>query len=580
MAMMTKNPARKTRHAQSDYFDIPEIPVRRMNHLTNRKKQPSMNSSRIPLPASTGEIIAAWLFLCLWPVHATVIIGPFLEGATTTNAYVLAECDSTATLTVNYGVTTNYGFSATTAFTKSTGNGATNVHRIKLTGLAANTLYHYQLAGQDLTLADYTFRTLVNPGANFRFVWHADFRSGTAIHNTISGRILNTDQPLFVLEAGDTCANGNWAGWHTEFFTANEKELGKWMPIYPSPGNHEGWGVLTQSYYQSPDSTGTNGYYSFDCGDMHVTMANYQATYSSGSAQYNWIQQDVQASLKPWKIFGTHAPAYTWGGSGAHSGDSGFQTISANILEPNGVKVFFAGHNHFYQHNLVNGIRHLTIGGAGAPLYPVASNSTYTVKTVSDNCYVVADVSATNLHMVVYNNLGTILDTINLFKLPAPIGLTATPGNGQAILQWNAVPGATNYTVWWGTVDGGPYAGRQTTTNNSAILSGLTNGVTYYFVTTADDTNGPSAVSQQVWTSPLKVVPIISNLSKETNGNFTLSGIGSAGQTYILLTASNLVAPMVWLPIATNSDGTDGVFNFTDTLATNYQQRFYRFQVP
>ena len=614
-------------------------------------------------------LLAAWMLPGLVQTHATVVVGPFLEGVTTTNAYVLVECDSTATMTNYYGTTTSYGSVAATAFTK-TSSGSYVVHRIKLTDLTPDTLYHYQLAGQGFPAADYTFRTLVNPGTSFRFAWQADFRDGTSVHNAIAARILTNAQPLFVLEGGDTCEPPDWATWHSEYFSANEKELGKWMPIYPSPGNHEGWGTLTQSYYQSPDSTGTNGYYSFDCGDVHVTMANRQLTYPIGSAQYNWIQQDVQSSLKPWKIFGTHYPAYCAGG---HGEDAASKTVTSNILEPNAVKVYLGGHSHFYQHNLVNGIRHLVVGAAGAPL-TAPTTAAYTIKSAQTNCYLVADVSATNLHMVVYNDVGAVLDTIDLYKLSAPTGLAATPGPEQVTLNWDAVAGATSNTVWYGTNLGGPYPTKRSVTGaTTTTVTGLAGGTTYYFVATASDTNGPSAISTEVsatptnpppvvtLTSPVdgatyiapatislsavvttngntinrvqfysnttnfigeaavppyefvwpdvsagsysllaRVVyngsstadstaatvtvdyppPVISSLGVLSDGSFTLSGTGVARRSYVLLTASNLVPPLVWTPLATNPADDQGVFGFTDTEVTNYWQRYYRVGTP
>ncbi|MCX6927052.1 MAG: hypothetical protein NT154_28180, partial [Verrucomicrobia bacterium] len=99
-------------------------------------------------------------FLGLLPAHAAVVIGPWLEGDTTTNVDVLVECDSAAVMTVNYGVTTNYGASAFTTVTNSTGNGSDFIHRIKLTGLQSNMLYHYQLEGQGASAADFNFATM------------------------------------------------------------------------------------------------------------------------------------------------------------------------------------------------------------------------------------------------------------------------------------------------------------------------------------------------------------------------------------------------------------------------------------
>jgi hypothetical protein len=559
-----------------------------------KSKRPAMalsinTSWRGRIRATTTLILwASSMLYGLVSAHATIVVGPILEGVTTSNAYVLVECTAGATspMTNYYGLTTDYGSVATTAFTRSTGQGTTNVHRIKLTGLTPNTLYHYKLAGQGTNTPDYTFRTPVSPGAPFRFVWQADFRSTPTVHDQISWRILNTDKPLFVVEGGDTSYNGDWAGWHNEFFTSNEMALGTTIPIYPTPGNHEGWGTLTQAYDQSPDSTGNPGdalgYYSFDCGDVHFTLANfmYAGGYAVGSAQYNWIQQDVQGSLKPWKIFCAHAPAYTYGGSGAHGGDAGFQAITKNILEPNGVKVYLAGHNHFYQHNLVNGIRHLTVGSAGATLHAVSSNTTYTLKAAMDNSYLVVDVSPTNFSMVAYNNFGIVLDAItNLVKLPAPTNLTATPGVGQVTLNWNPVANATNYSVWYRTNVNGNYTTKQNSTVTSTTVTGLTNNRAYYFVVTAGDANGASAISAEVSATPTNPAPLIgfTNLS---NGAFTLSGNGAANQAYVLLYTMDVAPPVNWTPLQTNWADTNGAFQFTDLQATNSAQGFYRVTTP
>ena len=70
----------------------------------------------------------------------------------------------------------------------------------------------------------------------------------------------------------------------------------------------------------------------------------------------------------------------------------------------------------------------------------------------------------------------------------------------------------------------------------------------------------------------------ITNSAAAVGGTaFTLGGTGNAGQIYVLLTATNLAAP-VWLPISTNTADTNGGFQFADPQATNFIQRFYRVQ--
>jgi len=519
--------------------------------------------------------------------NATLTRGPMLQGATSTNIYVLAECTTTASVTVNFGTTAGYGSSATTSATRASNGGSTYIHIVKLTGLQPNTVYHYQLVAQGTTVADSTFRTLVDPGTTFRFAWTADFRNGTSVHNQICDRIrLNHTTPrapLFDLTGGDYASDNTYANWTGQWLTSNELVLERVMPVYLAPGNHDGWasGSNMRNFDQPPDSTGANGYYSFDCGDLHVTVGNYMTTYSSGSAQWNWIQQDVIGSLKPWKIFAFHAPAYTYGGSGAHAGNTTMQSLSSSVLQPNGVKVFFAGHNHFYQRNLISGVQHITCGAAGAPLYAVSSG-TGTQVSVSDNCYMICDVTPTSLHMVAYNNAGTVLDTIDLYKPAAPTGLVATPGNGQAVLNWNAVGGATSYTVYYGTSTGGPYPSKKTTTTPSTTITSLANGTTYYLVVTATDANGASAISDQASATPTNppVPPVMSSFSMLGDGSFQVQGTATLGQTCILLATTNLAPTVSWTPVATNTASVGGAFSLSDPNATNFQRRFYRTWTP
>ena len=79
---------------------------------------------------------------------------------------------------------------------------------------------------------------------------------------------------------------------------------------------------------------------------------------------------------------------------------------------------------------------------------------------------------------------------------------------------------------------------------------------------------------------PPPVPPLITNFAVLSDGTFALRGTGSVGQTCIVLGASNLLAPIAWVPLATNTADTNGLFQFTDLLATNFPQRFYRTVTP
>jgi autotransporter-associated beta strand protein len=67
-----------------------------------------------------------------------------------------------------------------------------------------------------------------------------------------------------------------------------------------------------------------------------------------------------------------------------------------------------------------------------------------------------------------------------------------------------------------------------------------------------------------------------SSLAQRGDGNFQFNGSGAAGVTYELDAATNLLSPIAWLFVTNAVADQSGLFQFTDFLATNFPQRFYR----
>jgi hypothetical protein len=84
----------------------------------------------------------------------------------------------------------------------------------------------------------------------------------------------------------------------------------------------------------------------------------------------------------------------------------------------------------------------------------------------------------------------------------APTGLTASAGNGQVTLSWNASTGAGSYNVYRSTSSGTELLVASGISGTGYTDGGLSNGTTYYYEVTAVNGNGESALSGEVSATP------------------------------------------------------------------------------
>lgn len=102
-----------------------------------------------------------------------------------------------------------------------------------------------------------------------------------------------------------------------------------------------------------------------------------------------------------------------------------------------------------------------------------------------------------------YSNTGSATTAAGSTSAPAtPTGLSATAGNAQVVLTWNASSAATSYTIKRATVSGGPYTVVGSSPSTGFTNTGLSNGTTYFYVVSAVNAGGESANSSSVSATP------------------------------------------------------------------------------
>jgi hypothetical protein len=253
------------------------------------------------------------------------------------------------------------------------------------------------------------------------FVSYGDDRSNPSVHNAVAGQVNSLFQadPSYQtlnLAEGDLVSNGdNDSTWTSEFFdpkyTNIRTELANISDLSVM-GNHEGSGALFVRYFPMPFVS--ERYWSFDYGPMHVIMMDQYISYGSGSAEYNWIKNDLETTNKKWKIIVLHEPG--WSAGGGHSNNTTIQNTYEPLFEQNNVALVLAGHNHYYARAMVNGIPELTLGTGGAPLYTPQSNQPNIVETYQGYGYAKFSIDGNTLTGWFISSSGSTIDTFSVTR--------------------------------------------------------------------------------------------------------------------------------------------------------------------
>jgi N-acetylneuraminic acid mutarotase len=117
-----------------------------------------------------------------------------------------------------------------------------------------------------------------------------------------------------------------------------------------------------------------------------------------------------------------------------------------------------------------------------------------------------------------------------------PTGVSASPGNGQVALSWNAVPDATSYNIYWSTSQGTGANGTKISniTLHSYTHTSVTNGVIYYYVVTAIIGAAESVPSDQVSAMPLATLGSWTTKASLSKARYALTSSAVSGNIYAM----------------------------------------------
>lgn len=202
------------------------------------------------------------------------------------------------------------------------------------------------------------------PVNDFHFAIVGD-RAG-APEPTIYGRVwreVDLLRPDFVMNVGDSIQGGDDAAAEAqwgEFRTIREKY--KQYPFFMTPGNHDVWSELSRRLYER--ESGRPSHYSFDHGNMHVTVLdNAHGEVGLSAAELSFLEQDLAAnSSKSPKLVMFHKPF--WIEALAAGGDFPLHRLAVKY----GVNYVVSGHGHRFLHTSRDGVRYMEVGSSGGSM--------------------------------------------------------------------------------------------------------------------------------------------------------------------------------------------------------------------
>jgi hypothetical protein len=149
--------------------------------------------------------------------------------------------------------------------------------------------------------------------------------------------------------------------------------------------------------------------------------------------------------------------------------------------------------------------------------------------------------------------------------------------NGLAAAAWFQYGTTTNY----GSVTSPTSVGHGVDpVQVSALVTTLSPGTLYHFRCVGTNSAGTGFGGDLTFTTVAILPPLLNDLGV-TNGQLIFAFTNVAGQTFTVLTATNVELPMSnWSVLGSPVEGPAGQYQFIDSQTTNYGQRFYRVRWP
>ncbi len=306
------------------------------------------------------------------PIEVDLAVEPYVQNVTATAATIMWRTPLESEGAVSFGKTPDLG--------RTVVSDDARVHTVRLTDLEPNTRYFYRAEIPGIPGDLETFHTSPGPDGTITAAVVGDSGSGNPAQYQVA-EVMLAMEPDLVLHTGDVVyPRGGECRYDDRYYDPYRELIGS-VPVYPVLGNHD---VLTdngepylEAFELPADGSGTERFYSFDFGPMHVAALDSELYYRDDSippaVQKAWLVEDLRQTDRPWKVVVIHRPPFN--SSPYHGPDPQVLEDLVGIFTAEGVDVVFAAHEHVYERlKPIDGVTYFVTGGGGGRLRSVGTS--------------------------------------------------------------------------------------------------------------------------------------------------------------------------------------------------------------
>ncbi|WP_438351588.1 phosphodiester glycosidase family protein [Paenibacillus sp. FA6] len=324
-------------------------------------------------------------------------------------------------------------------------DGTMRVHKVEAVGLTSGTEYVYRVGDGKTNVSEQgSFVTSGDQNDSTKFLFigdsQADSKAGFSLWgNTIQAAFDYMPDAEMLVHAGDMVDKGfeqeQWNWW----FEAAKKQLVN-TTLVPIIGNHEVMGTNGDGDYLAQFNNPQNGAasvkgsnYSFDMKDTHFVVMNTEHSGSQFADQTQWLEQDLSATDKKWKVVFFHQGPY-----GSIYSNEKVQSAWVPVFDKYNVDLVMNGHDHIYLRTFPmkdgkqvaegEGTRYV-IGGSSGPKFYALTPRVWQEKIYDEDeqIYTAVEIEGNEITVIARTLDGTEIDRLVIGKyIPDSITLDHT----------------------------------------------------------------------------------------------------------------------------------------------------------